>query len=135
MNQTNQNKFTKTYEFVMSLDTFTTKEGLVVNLPLTLKVLWQYMYGKYQYYSQFGSSLYENISDISKNSGVAVRSVNRNLRTLEEMGAIKITKKKLNGFIESSCYEVSDPVQFLSQTYEKKPESVRFYEEDSQEPF
>lgn len=132
MNQTNQNKFTKTYESVMSKDHYVTSDGVVINLTLVLKVLWQYMYGKYQYYNSLGNQYYENITDISKNSGVAVRSVKRNISLLNSIGAIKITKKKMNGFIESNCYQVFDPVSFLNT---EREQNVTFYEQDSDEPF
>lgn len=132
MNQTNQNKFTKTYESVMSVHEVKALDGSTVNLTLVLKVVWQYMYGKYQYYNSLGNDYYENISDISKNSGVAVRSINRSISTLQSIGAVTVSKKKINGFIYSNCYQVQDPVSFISTI---NLTSDHFYELDSDEPF
>lgn len=112
MNQNESYEFTKLYDELLPVQHLKTPDGSVVNLSLTTKVIWCYMYRKYDFYGRLGNDFYENLSDIAKKLGVPERTLCRSISTLQTAGVIKIRKKKVHGFIASNKYEVKHPVEY-----------------------
>lgn len=115
MNQNESYEFTKIYDELLPVQSLKVFDGSVVNLSLTTKVIWCYMYRKYDFYGRLGNDFYENRIDMANNLGIDLSTFKRSLKILTDAGAIKISKTKLNGFIRSNKYEVKHPVRFCTR--------------------
>lgn len=131
MNQNENYEFTKLYDGILPVQSLKCSDGSEVTLNLTVKVVWCYMYRKYDFYNRLGNQFYENLTDISKNLGIDTRTLTRVMTSLKKLGVITVIgKKKINGFIFSNVYSVKHPVEVLTKAAIKN-----LPEFDSEEPF
>lgn len=112
MNQKESYEFTKLYDEILPVQYLKATDGTTVTLSINTKVIWCYMYRRYDFYGRLGNDFYENLSDISKKLGIPERTLCRSVSTLQTANVIKIRKKKVHGFIASNIYIVKHPVEY-----------------------
>lgn len=74
------------------------------------KMLWVWMYDRYNFFNDKGNPWFDNQSDIAEMNGCEVSTVKRFLKKLTEHGYLVTSKKKLYGAAVSNSYVITQDI-------------------------
>ena len=69
-------------------------------------ILFLYMQDRHKHFKNLGNEFYDNQENIAHETGISLASLKRRLKELYRIGAVRVEKKKLNGFLHSNAYTV-----------------------------
>ena len=71
-------------------------------------ILFLYMQDRHKHFKKMGNAFYDNQENIAQETGISLASLKRRLKELYRIGAVRVEKKKLSGFLNSNAYVVLD---------------------------
>lgn len=71
-------------------------------------ILFLYMQDRYKHFKKMGNEFFDNQESIAQETGVPLRSLSRRMKELYKIGAIRVEKKKMGGYLQSNAYTVLD---------------------------
>ena len=81
------------------------------DLTTNTKVVYMYMLDRYTFFNGQGKEYYENMQDIGDALGIQRRTVSDCIKSLEDIGLVRVFKKKVNASersVVSHSYHVRD---------------------------
>lgn len=86
------------------------KDGkpVVVNFTGNVKIVYQYMQDRYQFFKRSGKDFFDNQKEIAEACGVSDRTVIQIIQTLCEAGLVEKRQKSIKGAWHSNAYVVHD---------------------------
>jgi len=81
------------------------------DLTANAKLVYTYMLDRYLFFTSLEKEYYENMQDIGDALGIQRRTVGDSIKTLEELGLIRVLKKKVHNTersVVSHSYHVRD---------------------------
>ena len=81
------------------------------DLTANAKLVYTYMLDRYLFFTSLEKEYYENMQDIGDALGIQRRTVSDSIKTLEEVGLIRVLKKKIHNTersVVSHSYNVRD---------------------------
>lgn len=91
------------------------------DLTSNAKAVYTFMLDRYMFFSSLGKEYFENMQEISDALGMQRRTVGDCIKTLEELGMLRVFKKKVYA-TERSVISHSYIVRDLYGIYDSKPE-------------
>ena len=74
----------------------------------THTILTAYLLDRYKHFQSLGKEFFDNLESIAFETGISLSVVQRRMKDLTKLGALRTTKKKLRGFVASNSYVVLD---------------------------
>lgn len=85
-----------------------TMTGKAVKWSHTHTILAAYLTDRYNHFKGIHKEFFDNQENISAEVGMSLSVVQRRMKDLSSIGALRTTKKKLRGFVSSNSYVVLD---------------------------
>lgn len=82
--------------------------GEMVEWSYSHTILFLYLKDRHDHFKRIGNEFFDNQEQIALDIGLSIASLKRKMRDLYRLGAVRVEKKKMGGFINSNSYTVLD---------------------------
>ena len=99
-------KLEKQWYKIVEVRNVMSKESVKWSHTHTLLTL--YLLDRYKHFHSLNKEFFDNLESIAFETGTSLSVVQRRMKDLTKLGALRTTKKKLRGFVASNSYVVLD---------------------------